>query len=94
MKRTLKYSLLLTLPLLAACAVGPDYQRPPVDTPVVYKESGDWQKAQSTFFASHWREHSESDASQGPVQASPGREPATCVGPFGSGAGAVFGGGS
>ncbi len=31
---------------LSACAVGPDYQRPPVDAPPAYKESGDWQKAQ------------------------------------------------
>ena len=34
-----------TLCLLAACAVGPDYERPPVETPVAFKEAGAWQKA-------------------------------------------------
>jgi len=28
--------------LLAACAVGPNYERPPVETPAAYKESKDW----------------------------------------------------
>ena len=37
--------LLAILPLLGACAVGPDYQRPPVETPASFKESGNWQKA-------------------------------------------------
>jgi NodT family efflux transporter outer membrane factor (OMF) lipoprotein len=32
--------------LLAACAVGPDYERPDVDTPETFKEAGDWQKAE------------------------------------------------
>lgn len=32
--------------LLAACAVGPDYERPAVETPDTYKEAGDWQKAE------------------------------------------------
>src|SRR5580698_9712322 len=34
------------LALLSACAVGPDYKCPPVETPPAYKESGDWQPAQ------------------------------------------------
>jgi NodT family efflux transporter outer membrane factor (OMF) lipoprotein len=39
-------NLLFLLPcLLAACAVGPDYVRPSVETPGTYKESGDWQHA-------------------------------------------------
>lgn len=37
---------LLTILLLAACAVGPDYERPAVATPAAFKEAGDWQKAE------------------------------------------------
>ena len=32
--------------LLSACAAGPDYQRPPVDTPAAFKEIGDWKPAE------------------------------------------------
>ena len=32
--------------LLASCAVGPDYQRPAVQTPVAFKESVDWKIAE------------------------------------------------
>ena len=32
--------------LAAACAVGPDYHRPPVDTTAAYKESGDWKPSE------------------------------------------------
>jgi NodT family efflux transporter outer membrane factor (OMF) lipoprotein len=32
--------------LLAGCAVGPDYQRPDVQTPAAYKETADWKLAQ------------------------------------------------
>jgi len=32
--------------LLAACTVGPNYQRPEVETPAAYKEAGDWLVAQ------------------------------------------------
>jgi len=32
--------------LLSACAAGPDYQRPPVDTPAAFKELGDWKPAE------------------------------------------------
>ena len=39
MKKTLAF---LPLLLLAACAVGPDYERPPVETPAAYKESKEW----------------------------------------------------
>jgi len=31
--------------LLAGCAVGPNYQRPPVDTPPAWKEAGPWKQA-------------------------------------------------
>jgi multidrug efflux system outer membrane protein len=31
--------------LLAGCAVGPDYKRPPVETPPSYKEAGPWKEA-------------------------------------------------
>jgi NodT family efflux transporter outer membrane factor (OMF) lipoprotein len=34
-------TLLLSV-LVAGCAVGPDYERPPVETPAAYKESKDW----------------------------------------------------
>jgi outer membrane protein TolC len=32
--------------LAAACAVGPDYHRPPFDTAANYKESGDWKPSE------------------------------------------------
>src|SRR5271154_7100137 len=32
--------------LLGGCTVGPNYVRPPADTPVAYKEAGDWKAAQ------------------------------------------------
>ena len=32
--------------LLASCAVGPDYQRPAVQTPAAFKESADWKIAE------------------------------------------------
>jgi NodT family efflux transporter outer membrane factor (OMF) lipoprotein len=39
-------ALFLALPLwLMGCAAGPDYVKPPVDTPAAYKESGDWKEA-------------------------------------------------
>jgi NodT family efflux transporter outer membrane factor (OMF) lipoprotein len=31
--------------LLGACAVGPDYQRPPFEAPPAFKEAGEWKKA-------------------------------------------------
>jgi NodT family efflux transporter outer membrane factor (OMF) lipoprotein len=39
-------ALLLGLAVLAGCAVGPDYQRPPVDVPAGYKEVAGWKPAQ------------------------------------------------
>ncbi len=42
-RSVLPFSCLL---LLTACAVGPDYERPTVETPEAYKEAGDWQKAE------------------------------------------------
>jgi len=42
-----KYAAVLpALLLLAACAVGPDYQKPSVEVPAGYKEAGDWKVAQ------------------------------------------------
>lgn len=32
--------------LVASCAVGPDYQRPAVETPAAYKEAADWKVAE------------------------------------------------
>ncbi|MFM0291333.1 efflux transporter outer membrane subunit [Paraburkholderia megapolitana] len=32
---------------VAACAVGPDYHKPPVDVPATFKEGVDWQRAQA-----------------------------------------------
>ncbi len=32
--------------LLGGCTVGPNYVRPPADTPTAYKEAGDWKAAQ------------------------------------------------
>ena len=32
--------------LLSACAAGPDYKRPTVDTPAAFKELGDWKPAE------------------------------------------------
>jgi NodT family efflux transporter outer membrane factor (OMF) lipoprotein len=40
----MKRSLILLL--LSGCTVGPDYVRPPVETPAAYKEAGDWKPAQ------------------------------------------------
>ncbi len=36
---------LVAAALLAACAAGPDYVRPPLAVPAAYKEAGDWQPA-------------------------------------------------
>ncbi len=41
-----RLSPLLVPLLLAGCAVGPDYQRPDVETPAAYKEAGNWKKAE------------------------------------------------
>jgi NodT family efflux transporter outer membrane factor (OMF) lipoprotein len=32
--------------VLSGCAVGPDYRRPPTETPAAYKEQGDWKVSQ------------------------------------------------
>jgi NodT family efflux transporter outer membrane factor (OMF) lipoprotein len=37
-----KLSLSLAVLLAAGCTVGPDYQRPPVETPASFKEAGQW----------------------------------------------------
>ena len=39
-------SLTATAGLLAGCVAGPNYVRPPVDTPAAYKESGPWKTAE------------------------------------------------
>jgi NodT family efflux transporter outer membrane factor (OMF) lipoprotein len=41
-----RFPPLLGLLACAACAVGPDYERPSVDVPVAYKEAGEWKPAQ------------------------------------------------
>jgi NodT family efflux transporter outer membrane factor (OMF) lipoprotein len=41
-----KRCALLLLLVFSGCAVGPDYQRPSVDVPAGYKETGDWKVAQ------------------------------------------------
>lgn len=43
--RSLRYTLVAGLAVLAACAVGPDYVPPDVETPAKYKEAGAWQPA-------------------------------------------------
>lgn len=45
MKSIFKKSFLLSLALLSACEVGPDYVRPSVETPVKYKETSLWTPA-------------------------------------------------
>ncbi|MDR2000484.1 MAG: efflux transporter outer membrane subunit [Zoogloeaceae bacterium] len=35
--------------LLGACSLAPDYQRPAMETPAAYKETGDWQTAAQSF---------------------------------------------
>lgn len=45
MKLSFSRSFILSVTLLAACTVGPDYERPPVQTPSAYKESGHWSMA-------------------------------------------------
>jgi NodT family efflux transporter outer membrane factor (OMF) lipoprotein len=42
----MKAPILLASLLFAGCAVGPDYERAPMETPQAYKEYGDWQVAQ------------------------------------------------
>ena len=42
----MKRSGLLLALVLAGCAVGPDYERPPVEVPSGYKEAGGWKPAQ------------------------------------------------
>ena len=37
---------LASMLLLTGCAVGPKYQRPPVEVPPAYKEAGNWKAAQ------------------------------------------------
>ena len=46
--RTLRSGCALAATLcLAACAVGPDYHKPPQDIPATFKEGTDWQRAQA-----------------------------------------------
>jgi NodT family efflux transporter outer membrane factor (OMF) lipoprotein len=41
----LRFPAFCLLLALTACAVGPNYEKPPVETPTAYKEAGDWVKA-------------------------------------------------
>lgn len=45
--RRARLSLMALATLLGACTLGPDYQRPTLETPATFKESGAWQPAQS-----------------------------------------------
>ncbi|MDD5331002.1 MAG: efflux transporter outer membrane subunit [Sulfuricella sp.] len=38
--------IVLAIPALAACTVGPDYVRPSVEAPAAYKEAGSWKAAE------------------------------------------------
>ena len=40
------FAVLFGASLAAACAVGPDYHRPPFDTAANYKEAGDWKPSE------------------------------------------------
>jgi NodT family efflux transporter outer membrane factor (OMF) lipoprotein len=40
------FAVVFASSLAAACAVGPDYHRPPFDTAANYKESGDWKPSE------------------------------------------------
>ncbi|MDE2227437.1 MAG: efflux transporter outer membrane subunit [Alphaproteobacteria bacterium] len=44
--------VLLLAALAAACTVGPDYRRPPVETPAAYKENAGWKPAEPKAAAS------------------------------------------
>ena len=44
--KTGNFFLLLSILVLAGCAVGPDYRRPVVETPVAYKETQGWKMAE------------------------------------------------
>jgi NodT family efflux transporter outer membrane factor (OMF) lipoprotein len=46
MMRTRSFCLGLSTALIGACAVGPDYHRPPVQTAENYKEAGDWKPSE------------------------------------------------
>ena len=46
MKSIFRKSFLLSITLLTACEVGPDYERPSVETPATYKEVARWSPAQ------------------------------------------------
>jgi outer membrane protein TolC len=42
--RNILYTLIAIL--FTGCSVGPDYKRPPVDTPTAYKEAQGWKIAE------------------------------------------------
>ena len=57
-------SLLLALPMLAGCAVGPDYRRADMDVPAAFKEAGPWRPAQPQDEAARgpwWRIYSDAE---------------------------------
>ncbi len=59
MKHLFTIVVLVALAFVSACAVGPDYHRPPVETPAAYKEDyGPWHKAapqNATIDGDWWR---------------------------------------
>ena len=46
MKRSKIWCAAIGAALLGGCAIGPDYQRPSIETPVAFKESADWKIAE------------------------------------------------
>ncbi|WP_019937742.1 efflux transporter outer membrane subunit [Bordetella sp. FB-8] len=55
-RASLGYAALPLLLALAGCAVGPDYRRPPVDTPAAYKEAASTQAAMPADQAGSWQQ--------------------------------------
>lgn len=42
----LRFCAIACMTMLSACKLGPDYERPALETPTVYKEVGDWKPAE------------------------------------------------
>ena len=46
MKRSKLWCAVIGATLLGGCAIGPDYQRPSIETPGAFKETSDWKIAE------------------------------------------------
>ena len=44
--KALRFGVVTCLTLLSACKLGPEYERPALETPTAYKEAGDWKPAE------------------------------------------------